>query len=105
MNRISVTGSHVPKLILEFDELRTSYQVPINLLKNMKDSGYILPTPIQMQAMPIMLEVKKRLYNKIGIILQIFQYFFSLLIIGQTNTGLCSNRIRENCDISITYHS
>ncbi|XP_072749178.1 probable ATP-dependent RNA helicase DDX52 [Anoplolepis gracilipes] len=55
-NRISVTGSHVPKLILEFDELRTSYQVPVNLLKNMTDCGYILPTPIQMQAMPVMLE-------------------------------------------------
>lgn len=79
VNRISVTGSHVPKLILEFDELRTSYQVPINLLKNMKDSGYMLPTPIQMQAMPIMLEVKKHFYNKIGSTLQIFQYFFLLL--------------------------
>lgn len=56
-NRISVTGSHVPKLISEFDELRTRYQVPINLLKNIKDSGYMVPTPIQMQAMPIMLEV------------------------------------------------
>lgn len=55
-NRISVTGSHVPKLISEFDELRIRYQVPINLLKNIKDSGYMLPTPIQMQAMPIMLE-------------------------------------------------
>ncbi|KAL6425546.1 hypothetical protein ACFW04_009595 [Cataglyphis niger] len=56
VNRISVTGSHVPKLILEFDELRTNYQVPVNLLKNMKDSGYMTPTPIQMQAIPVMLE-------------------------------------------------
>lgn len=55
-NRISVTGSRVPKLISEFDELRTNYQVPVNLLKNMKDSGYVVPTPIQMQAIPVMLE-------------------------------------------------
>ncbi|XP_029171199.1 probable ATP-dependent RNA helicase DDX52 [Nylanderia fulva] len=55
-NRISVTGSRVPKLITEFDELRTNYQVSENLLKNMKDSGYVVPTPIQMQAMPCMLE-------------------------------------------------
>lgn len=59
MNHISVTGSHVPKLILEFDELRTSYQVPENLLNNMKSSGYVYPTPIQMQAMPVLLEVCK----------------------------------------------
>ncbi|KYN27282.1 PREDICTED: probable ATP-dependent RNA helicase DDX52 [Trachymyrmex cornetzi] len=56
MNRISVTGSHVPKLILEFNELKTNYQVSENLLNNMKNSGYLYPTPIQMQAMPIMLE-------------------------------------------------
>nr|XP_012235584.1 PREDICTED: probable ATP-dependent RNA helicase DDX52 [Linepithema humile]XP_012235585.1 PREDICTED: probable ATP-dependent RNA helicase DDX52 [Linepithema humile] len=56
MNHISVTGSHIPKLILEFDELKTNYQVSENLLSNMKNCGYIYPTPIQMQAMPIMLE-------------------------------------------------
>ncbi|KAL6256289.1 hypothetical protein P5V15_012405 [Pogonomyrmex californicus] len=56
INRISVTGSHIPKLILDFDELRIHYQVPENLLNNMKNSGYIYPTPIQMQAMPVMLE-------------------------------------------------
>lgn len=57
MNHISVTGSHVPKLILEFDELKTNYQVSDKLLNNMKNCGYIYPTPIQMQAIPIMLEV------------------------------------------------
>lgn len=59
MNRISVTGSHISKLILEFNELKTNYQVPENLLNNMKNSGYMYPTPIQMQAMSIMLEVSK----------------------------------------------
>lgn len=89
MNRISVTGSHVPKLILEFDELRTNYQVPVNLLKNMKDSGYMIPTPIQMQAIPVMLEVKKNYlivtnsYNKIIInVIDICNFFFFLLVIG-----------------------
>lgn len=82
-NRISVTGSHVSKLILEFDELRTNYQVPVNLLKNMKDSGYILPTPIQMQAMPIMLEVKKTsFYNKIITNITDILVFFLLLLTG-----------------------
>jgi len=59
MNRISVTGSHIPKLISEFNELKTNYQVSENLLNNMRNSGYVYPTPIQMQAMPIMLEVRK----------------------------------------------
>jgi len=59
MNRISVTGSHIPKLILEFNELKTNYQVSENLLNNMRNSGYVYPTPIQMQAMSIMLEVRK----------------------------------------------
>lgn len=59
MNCISVTGTRIPKLILEFNELKTNYQVPENLLNNMKNSGYMSPTPIQMQAMPIMLEVSK----------------------------------------------
>jgi len=59
MNRISITGNHVPRLILEFNELKTNYQVSENLLNNMKNSGYLYPTPIQMQAMPIMLEVSE----------------------------------------------
>lgn len=59
MNHISVTGSRVPKLILEFDELKTNYQVSETLLNNMKNSGYMYPTPIQKQAIPIMLEVSK----------------------------------------------
>ncbi|XP_011866410.1 PREDICTED: probable ATP-dependent RNA helicase DDX52 isoform X2 [Vollenhovia emeryi] len=61
VNRISVTGSHVPKLILDFNELKTNYQVPENLLNNMANSGYAQPTPIQMQAMPIMLEGRQLL--------------------------------------------
>lgn len=56
-NHISVTGSRVPKLILDFEELKTNYQIPDNLVNNMKTCNYISPTPIQMQAMPAMLEV------------------------------------------------
>lgn len=55
-NRISITGSHVPKLITNFDELKTSYQVSEKLINNMKICKYEYPTPIQMQAIPVMLE-------------------------------------------------
>lgn len=81
-NRISVTGSRVPKLISEFDELRTNYQVPVNLLKNMKDSGYVVPTPIQMQAIPVMLEVRKLVYNKIITNITDILVCFLLLLTG-----------------------
>lgn len=62
LNRISITGTHVPKLILEFDELRTNYQVSEKLLNNMKACGYMYPTPIQKQAIPVMLEVNYNCY-------------------------------------------
>jgi ATP-dependent RNA helicase DDX52/ROK1 len=57
LNRISVTGTRVPKLILDFDELKTEYNVLETLLNNMKNCGYVYPTPIQMQALPVMLQV------------------------------------------------
>ncbi|XP_032680902.1 probable ATP-dependent RNA helicase DDX52 isoform X2 [Odontomachus brunneus] len=56
LNRISVTGSHVPKLITDFEELKTNYRVPENLINNLKTCNYNYPTPIQMQAMPVLLE-------------------------------------------------
>ncbi|KAH0954046.1 hypothetical protein HN011_009016 [Eciton burchellii] len=56
LNRISVTGTRVPKLILDFDELKTEYNVLETLLNNMKNCGYVYPTPIQMQALPVMLQ-------------------------------------------------
>lgn len=81
LNRISVTGTHVPKLILEFDELKTNYQVSENLLNNMKTCGYIYPTPIQKQAIPVMLEVSYNcyLYGK-KVIKQSYKYFFYSLL-------------------------
>ncbi|EFN79685.1 Probable ATP-dependent RNA helicase DDX52, partial [Harpegnathos saltator] len=55
-NRISVTGNRVPELITDFEELKTKYQISENLMNNMKACDYICPTPVQMQAMPILLE-------------------------------------------------
>ncbi|KRT80864.1 helicase, partial [Oryctes borbonicus] len=51
-NNISVVGRHVPDPIKCFNELTS---VSTNLLDNVAECGYTEPTPIQKQAIPIML--------------------------------------------------
>lgn len=58
-NKISVNGHEAPNPIESFQQLSTIYNLGSDLLKNMNDSGYQEPTPIQMQALPIMLEGKQ----------------------------------------------
>lgn len=58
-NRISIIGHDVPNPIEKFEHLSTVYKVGGDLLKNMANSGYKEPTPIQMQAIPVMLEGKQ----------------------------------------------
>ncbi|XP_043248866.1 probable ATP-dependent RNA helicase DDX52 isoform X2 [Colletes gigas] len=53
---ISVTGGRVPDPILQFTDLSTTYSVPERLLNNLVECDYVHPTPIQMQAMPVMLQ-------------------------------------------------
>lgn len=40
-------------------ELLKNYDVPERLINNFISCGYVNPTPIQMQAMPVMLQVKE----------------------------------------------
>ncbi|KAF7994653.1 hypothetical protein HCN44_004125 [Aphidius gifuensis] len=60
-NRISVVGRQVPKPIDSFDKLSESYNVSNDLIENIKNCGYKVPTPIQMQAIPILLEKRQTL--------------------------------------------
>ncbi|XP_034174993.1 DExD-box helicase 52 [Osmia lignaria lignaria] len=55
-HRISITGSRIPEPISEFIKLSTCYGVSEQLLNNVINCGYVHPTPIQMQAIPIMLQ-------------------------------------------------
>ena len=55
-HRISVTGSRVPEPISQFMELLKIYDVPERLVNNFISCGYVNPTPIQMQAIPVMLQ-------------------------------------------------
>lgn len=47
----------MPVPIESFDQLSTIYGIENDILSNMKNCGYNEPTPIQMQAVPAMLEV------------------------------------------------
>ncbi|XP_043282729.1 probable ATP-dependent RNA helicase DDX52 [Venturia canescens] len=53
---ISVVGRHIAKPIHTFAQLSEVYGVSNDLIENIKNCGYTDPTPIQMQAMPVMFE-------------------------------------------------
>ncbi|KAG7211140.1 hypothetical protein KM043_010464 [Ampulex compressa] len=54
--RINVTGTRIANPATTFNELLIRYKLPKQLLNNMEECKYTHPTPIQMQAIPIMLE-------------------------------------------------
>lgn len=54
MNNINVVGRHVPEPAKSFDE----FKVDEDIIDNLRKCGYEEPTPIQKQAVPLMLEVK-----------------------------------------------
>lgn len=57
-HHINVTGDHLPRLIENFAELRTDFNVSQRMIENIVECGYTSPTPIQMQAIPAMLKVR-----------------------------------------------
>ncbi|XP_023232182.1 probable ATP-dependent RNA helicase DDX52 [Centruroides sculpturatus] len=54
-HQINIWGSDIPDPISEFEQLCERYEVSPIILKNIKELGYESPTPIQMQAIPIMI--------------------------------------------------
>ncbi|KAJ8946078.1 hypothetical protein NQ314_008978 [Rhamnusium bicolor] len=52
LNNINVVGRHVPEPSKTFDD----YKVDVDIIENLKKCGYKEPTPIQKQAVPLMLE-------------------------------------------------
>ncbi|KAL5478031.1 hypothetical protein EMCRGX_G024906 [Ephydatia muelleri] len=53
---IYLTGSDVPDAVKSFEELQSSYCLSPYILRNVQASGYKEPTPIQMQAVQLMLQ-------------------------------------------------
>jgi len=52
-----VVGRNVPPPIESFKKLQDEFSLAPALVQNLQASGYTHPTPIQMQAVPIMLQV------------------------------------------------
>lgn len=55
-NQITVLGKNIPPPFTTFEELHTTYNVSKNLVRNLVNCNYSQPTPIQMQAITIMLK-------------------------------------------------
>eukprot|EP00066_Takifugu_rubripes_P020660 XP_011609926.1 PREDICTED: probable ATP-dependent RNA helicase DDX52 [Takifugu rubripes] len=60
-NRINVHGSDIPDPVCTFDELQSEYHLNSRILQNLKDAGLCSPTPIQMQAIPLMMHGRELL--------------------------------------------
>ncbi len=57
LNRIYVSGPDIPDAVESFEQLFASYTLPSYVAKNVVAVGYSSPTPIQMQAIPLLLQV------------------------------------------------
>ena len=53
--RIHVSGTDIPDPLTSFDQLSRHNRVHNSLLRNVREAGYESPTPIQAQAIPILL--------------------------------------------------
>nr|XP_019940889.1 PREDICTED: probable ATP-dependent RNA helicase DDX52 [Paralichthys olivaceus] len=60
-HRINVHGCDVPDPVSTFDELQSEYRLNTRVLQNLKDAGLNSPTPIQMQAIPLMMHGRELL--------------------------------------------
>ncbi|XP_028396880.1 probable ATP-dependent RNA helicase DDX52 [Dendronephthya gigantea] len=60
-HHIYVNGSDIPDPIECFTDLDSQYALPHYLLNNVLESGYAQPTPIQMQAIPLLLQNRELL--------------------------------------------
>ncbi|PKY37747.1 P-loop containing nucleoside triphosphate hydrolase protein [Rhizophagus irregularis] len=54
-HRIHIYGTDIPNPFSSFDDLGSKYNFQPYICKNLKNSAYEKPTPIQMQAIPIMI--------------------------------------------------
>ncbi|RMC10610.1 hypothetical protein DUI87_12321 [Hirundo rustica rustica] len=60
-HRINVQGTDLPDPIATFDQLQKEYKVHPKVMENIQAAGFHIPTPIQMQAIPIMLHTHREL--------------------------------------------
>uniref|UniRef100_A0A8V1AJU6 Probable ATP-dependent RNA helicase DDX52 n=1 Tax=Gallus gallus TaxID=9031 RepID=A0A8V1AJU6_CHICK len=60
-HRINVQGTDLPDPIATFDQLQKEYKVHPKVIENIQAAGFQVPTPIQMQAIPVMLHGRELL--------------------------------------------
>ncbi|XP_009983915.1 PREDICTED: probable ATP-dependent RNA helicase DDX52 isoform X2 [Tauraco erythrolophus] len=60
-HRINVQGTDLPDPIATFDQLQKEYKIHPKIMENIQAAGFHVPTPIQMQAIPVMLHGRELL--------------------------------------------
>ncbi|XP_065503173.1 probable ATP-dependent RNA helicase DDX52 [Caloenas nicobarica] len=60
-HRINVQGTDLPDPIATFDQLQKEYKIHPKIIENIQAAGFQVPTPIQMQAIPVMLHGRELL--------------------------------------------
>lgn len=60
-HRINVHGCDVPDPVSTFEELQSEYRLSPRVLQTLKDAGLTSPTPVQMQAIPLMMHGRELL--------------------------------------------
>uniref|UniRef100_A0A8C2KFN5 ATP-dependent RNA helicase n=2 Tax=Cyprinus carpio TaxID=7962 RepID=A0A8C2KFN5_CYPCA len=58
-NRINVHGTDIPDPVSTFEELQKEYDLDPRIIQNIKEAGFQTPTPIQMQAVPLMMHKRE----------------------------------------------
>ena len=73
VHHIHVNGDDVPEPVESFEKLLSEYKdIPETLYNNLRQYDFSEPTPIQMQAIPVMLHVINISYFRIKSYLKIF---------------------------------
>lgn len=56
-HKINIQGTDLPDPIATFEQLQKEYKIHPKIMENIQAAGFQVPTPIQMQAIPVMLHV------------------------------------------------
>ncbi|MEE6469435.1 hypothetical protein FKM82_008621 [Ascaphus truei] len=60
-HKIYIQGTDIPEPIATFEQLQQEYKIHPRMMQNVREAGFQTPTPIQMQAVPIMLHGRELL--------------------------------------------
>uniref|UniRef100_A0ABM5EN72 Probable ATP-dependent RNA helicase DDX52 n=1 Tax=Pogona vitticeps TaxID=103695 RepID=A0ABM5EN72_9SAUR len=61
MHKIYIQGTDLPEPIATFEQLQEEYKIHPKIMQNIEAAGFHTPTPIQMQAIPVMLHGRELL--------------------------------------------